>query len=95
MKMMKLPLKEQEIVAVLEIDALNLENEVSNVLKPIIQAQIKPNVFFDKEKTDEKIQEVQKNISKVIIKTKSNYSKRRRTCNSKSNRYFIRLRNVK
>ena len=47
---------------------MNLETEVSNALKPIIQAQIKPNVFYDKEKTDEKIQEVQKNISKVIIK---------------------------
>ena len=55
-------------VAVTEIDALNLENEVSNVLKSIIQTQIKPNVFYDKEKTDEKIKEVQKNISKVIIK---------------------------
>jgi len=51
-----------------EIDNLNLETELSNSLKLIIQAQIKPNVFYDKEKTNEKIQDVQKNISKVIIK---------------------------
>ena len=54
--------------AILEIDALKLENEVSNVLKPIIQTQINANVFFDEEKTNETIQEAQKNISKVIIK---------------------------
>ena len=54
--------------AILEIDALKLENEVSSVLKPIIQTQINANVFFDEEKTNETIQEAQKNISKVIIK---------------------------
>jgi len=55
-------------IVVKEIDNLNLETELSNSLKLIIQAQIKPNVFYDKEKTNEKIQDVQKNISKVIIK---------------------------
>ena len=54
--------------AILEIDALKLENEVSNVLKPIIQTQINANVFFDEEKTNETIQEAQKSVSKVIIK---------------------------
>ena len=54
--------------AILEIDALKLENEVLSVLKPIIQTQINANVFFDEEKTNETIQEAQKNISKVIIK---------------------------
>ena len=54
--------------AILDIDALKLENEVSSVLKPIIQTQINANVFFDEEKTNETIQEAQKNISKVIIK---------------------------
>jgi putative nucleotidyltransferase with HDIG domain len=51
-----------------EVDVLNLETEISNVFKTIIQNQINPNVFYDKEKTDEKIQEVQKSISKVVIK---------------------------
>ena len=54
--------------AMLEIDALKLDDGVSSVLKPIIQKQINANVFFDGEKTNEKIQETQKNISKVIIK---------------------------
>lgn len=54
--------------AILEIDDLKLENEVSSALNPIIQNQINANVFFDEEKTNEKIQETQKNISKVIIK---------------------------
>ena len=54
--------------AILEIDALKLENEVSNVLKSIIQTQINANVFFDEEKTNETIQEAQKSVSKVIIK---------------------------
>ena len=53
---------------ILEIDALKLENAVSSVLKPIIQNQINANVFFDEEKTNEKIQETQKSVSKVIIK---------------------------
>ena len=53
---------------ILEIDALKLENGVSSALKPIIQNQINANVFFDEEKTNEKIQETQKNVSKVIIK---------------------------
>lgn len=57
----------REIVAT-EIDALKLENQVSSVLKSVIENQINPNVFFDEEKTEEIIQEVQKSISKVIIK---------------------------
>ena len=61
-------IKSARDVAVTKIDELNLDNGVSNVLKTIISARINPNVFYDKEKTDEKIQEVQKNISKIIIK---------------------------
>ena len=53
---------------ILEIDDLKLENEVSNVLKPIVQTQINANVFFDEEKTNQTIQEAQKSVSKVIIK---------------------------
>lgn len=55
-------------IAVSKIDELNLESGASNVLKTIISSKINANVFYDKEKTDEKIQEAQKNISKVIIK---------------------------
>ena len=51
-----------------EIDSLKLESELSTVLKEVIQTQINPNVFFDQEKTEEKIKEAQKNISKVVIK---------------------------
>ena len=54
--------------AILEIEALKLENEVSSVLKLIVQTQINANVFFDEAKTNEAIQEAQKNVSKVIIK---------------------------
>ena len=34
----------------------------------LITSQIKPNFFYDKEKTDEKIQEAQKNVPKIVIK---------------------------
>lgn len=61
-------IKSARDVALTKIDELNLDAGVSNVLKTIISARINPNVFYDKEKTDEKIQEVQKNISKIIIK---------------------------
>lgn len=45
-----------------------MDKDVSSALKQIAQTQINPNVFFDEEKTQEKIQEVKKNVSKVIIK---------------------------
>lgn len=61
-------LKGAREIAAAEIDALQLENEIGSVLKSVVENQIKPNVFFDEEKTEEMIQEVQKNISKVIIK---------------------------
>ena len=61
-------IKSARDVVVTKIDELNLDAGVSNLLKTIISARINPNVFYDKEKTDEKIQEVQKSISKVVIK---------------------------
>ena len=64
----EIALKGARGAAILEIDALKLENQVLSVLKSIIQTQINPNVFFDEEKTTETTQEAQKNISKVIIK---------------------------
>lgn len=51
-----------------KIDALNLETELSVALKQVAQSQVNPNVFFDQEKTDEKILEAQRSVSKVIIK---------------------------
>lgn len=61
-------IKEARNIVADKIDALSLELELSNVLKQIIQSQINPNVFFDQEKTNEKIQEAQKTVSKVVIK---------------------------
>jgi putative nucleotidyltransferase with HDIG domain len=51
----------------------NLNNSSFNriprdILNLLITSQIKPNFFYDKEKTDEKIQESQKNVPKIVIK---------------------------
>ncbi|MNM29486.1 hypothetical protein D3C81_400270 [compost metagenome] len=51
----------------------NLNNSGFNrrprdILNLLITSQIKPNFFYDKEKTDEKIQEAQKNVPKIVIK---------------------------
>lgn len=51
-----------------KVKALNLNSNISNVLNNIILEQIKPNFYYDKEKTEEKIKEVQKNTEKVVIK---------------------------
>ncbi|WP_459480398.1 HD family phosphohydrolase [Clostridium saccharoperbutylacetonicum] len=61
-------LKEVKKTAAAKIDALDLDAGVIAAFKQIVQNQIKPNVFFDQEKTDEKVQEAQKSVSKVIIK---------------------------
>ena len=61
-------LKQARELAAREIDKLNLESNLSSVLKTIIQSEINPNFFYDKEKTEEKKKEVQKSISKVTIK---------------------------
>ena len=51
-----------------EIKALNLSADITGVLNKIIIGQLKPNFFYDEEKTEEKIKEVQKNTEKVVIK---------------------------
>lgn len=51
-----------------KVNALNLDNGLTDAFDQIIQTQIKPNVFYDEEKTQEKIQEAKKSVSKVIIK---------------------------
>ncbi|MGL5086390.1 MAG: HD family phosphohydrolase [Clostridium sp.] len=45
-----------------------VSRELELVLNNIAVSQIKPNSFFDKEKTDEKIKEAQKSVQKEIIK---------------------------
>lgn len=61
-------LSEAKNTSMTQIDALNLDSETINVLKQLVPTQINPDVFFDEEKTQEKIQEAQKGVSKVIIK---------------------------
>jgi putative nucleotidyltransferase with HDIG domain len=61
-------INEVKKVTAAKVESLNLDAGVSEALKQIIQIQIKPNFFFDQEKTNEKIQEAQKGVSKVIIK---------------------------
>ncbi len=61
-------LSEAKKTSMAQIDALNLDGATINVLKQLVPTQINPDVFFDEEKTQEKIQEAQKGVSKVIIK---------------------------
>lgn len=61
-------LSEAKKTSMTQIDALNLDSGTINVLKQLVPTQINPDVFFDEEKTQEKIQEAQKGVSKVIIK---------------------------
>ena len=51
-----------------ELSKKDISRELELALSNIAFSQIKPNLFFDKEKTDEKIKEAQKNIQKEIIK---------------------------
>lgn len=51
-----------------KIDSLGLSPSETAVVKTLVLGQIQPNFFYDKEKTDEKIKETQKNTPKVIIK---------------------------
>ncbi|MEG1287031.1 MAG: HD family phosphohydrolase [Clostridium sp.] len=51
-----------------ELSKTTIERDVEVVLNNIATNQIKPNSFFDKEKTDEKIKEALKGVQKEIIK---------------------------
>lgn len=51
-----------------KVDELGYSGEIVGTMKNIISSEIKPNFFFDQEKTNEKIQEVQKSVEKVVIK---------------------------
>lgn len=51
-----------------ELNKKAISRELELTLSNIAFSQIKPNSFFDKEKTDEKIKEAQKGVQKEIIK---------------------------
>lgn len=51
-----------------EIQKTDYSKNLKSILIHILEAQIKPNFFFDKEKTDEKIKEALNNIAPVMIK---------------------------
>lgn len=51
-----------------EIDKLNLDSSYQKIIRNIVLSEIKPNLFYDEEKTNEKIEEVKKSTEKVIIK---------------------------
>ena len=61
-------LLEAKKIASTKVEELNLDSETTNVLKNLVIGQIKPNFFKDKEKTEEKVKEVEKNTQKVVIK---------------------------
>lgn len=60
-----------------KVNNLNQGSDISKVLKGIISNEVKPNFYFDKEKTEEKIKEVQKNTEKSNNKEESNHCSRR------------------
>lgn len=61
-------LSEAKNTATYKVKSLDLSSNISGLLNDLILEQIKPNFYYDKEKTEEKIKEVQKNTEKVVIK---------------------------
>lgn len=51
-----------------KILSLKLDSNLTTFISNLVLGEIKPNFFYDEEKTDEKIKEVQKNTPKVVIK---------------------------
>lgn len=51
-----------------KVAALGLESDVEKVISFIVTDMINPNFFYDEAKTQEKIKEAQKNVTKVLIK---------------------------
>ncbi|GKX65580.1 hydrolase [Clostridium sp. TW13] len=51
-----------------KISTLDYSRSLKETLKAIAYSQIRPNFFYDKEKTDEKLKEAMKNLSPVLIK---------------------------
>lgn len=55
-------------VAADRLNNYDFNASTNKLLSDIVISQIKPNNFYDKEKTDEKIKEVQRSTTKVVIK---------------------------
>ncbi len=51
-----------------ELISYNLDRNLEDTLKSILDSQIKANLFIDTEKMEENLKEVQKNVQKEIIK---------------------------
>lgn len=64
----KKSLEEAKEIAVTEVSELNLSPELTTLLDNVLESEIKPNFFYDEEKTEEKKKEVQKSTEKVLIK---------------------------
>ena len=52
----------------LKFQEYGYERNLEDIMKEIAYSQIKPNLFYDKEKTEEKIAEARKSVEKEIIK---------------------------
>lgn len=52
----------------LNLSDSGLNRKPRDIITILINGQIKPNFFYDKEKTEEKIKEAQKNVPKIVIK---------------------------
>ena len=55
-------------VAVEEIENLNLTTSMKDLVSYIVLSEVKPNLFYDEDKTNEMKKEVRENTAKVIIK---------------------------
>jgi len=55
-------------IAISKIQELDFNSELETILKNIFIAQIKPNFFYDEEKTEEKRAQIEKSTEKVVIK---------------------------
>ncbi|MBE6071813.1 MAG: HDIG domain-containing protein [Clostridium butyricum] len=61
-------IKQAKETAIDDIKSLGFSEDISNILGTVVTNQIKPNFFYDIDKTEEKVKEAQKSVSKVIIK---------------------------
>lgn len=50
------------------LEEYGYQRELEDIIKEISYSQIKPNLFYDAEKTEEKIEEAKKSVEKEIIK---------------------------
>ena len=50
------------------IEKSGIDSQLKTIFVKIVSSQIKPNFFYDEEKTNEKLEEVKKNVEQVTIK---------------------------